>query len=184
MEIKLNLIPEYRKEEIRQSNLMKAVLRWELEIAFFLGGFLLLLMSLNQILQMKLDVQSVEIAKTQDKSKHERLKELDGIFKDVNSKIALDKSIQKDQIYWSRFFEKIERDIPDEVRVGKIANRNYGIMLAGEAATREDLLKLEENFLKEECFTEVNLPLSNLVSKNDVAFQIEFKIKEECVKNR
>ena len=184
MEIKLNLIPDYRKEEIRRSSLLRVVLRWEIEIVFILAGFFLLLVSLNQILQIKLDSQTAEIGRMQDKAKYDRLKELDENFKSINAKIAMDKSIQEDQLYWSRMFERIENDVPENVSVLKIANKNYKVLLAGQAMTRDDLLKLEDSFSRDECFAEVDLPLSNLVSKDNVSFQIEFTAKEECIKNR
>lgn len=184
MEIKLNLIPKYRKEEIAKSNLLKSVLRWELEISFILVGFFLLLASLNQILKINFDSQMNEIKINQNNEKFERSYSLNGEFKKINSKIILDKSIQKDQLYWSRLFEKLAKTIPEEISVSKIANKNYKIFIVGEAGTRDALLAMKENFSQEGCFSEISLPLSNLVSKDNVAFQIEFNVKEECVKNR
>lgn len=184
MEIKLNLIPKYKKEEIAKSGLLKTVLRWEMELSFVLIGFFMLLFSLNQILQISVDSQLGEIERHQDKEKYERMNILDSEFKKINSQVALDKSIQKDQLYWTRLFEKLNNAIPEEVSIGKIANKNYRIYLAGVSNTREDLLKMNESFSQEECFTDVNLPLSNLVSKDNVVFQIEFNIKEECIKNK
>lgn len=184
MEIKLNLIPKYKKEEIAKLGILKAILRWEMELSFVLVGFFLLLFSLNQILQISVDAQLSEIERHQDKEKYERINFLDGEFKKINSQVALDKSIQKDQLYWTRLFEKLSGAVPDEVSISKMANRNYKVYLAGISNTREDLLKMKESFSQEGCFTDVNLPLSNLVSKDDVAFQIEFNIKEECIKNK
>ena len=43
---------------------------------------------------------------------------------------------------------------------------------------------MKDNFSQEGCFTDINLPLSNLVSKDNIDFQIQFNIKEECVKNK
>lgn len=184
MEIKLNLIPKYKKEEIAKSGLLKTILRWEMELSFVLIGFFLLLFSLNQILQISVDAQLIEIENHQDKEKYERMNFLDSESKKMNSQVVLDKSIQKDQLYWTRLFEKLSSAIPEEVSISKMANKNYKIYLAGVSKTREDLLKMKEGFSQEECFTDVNLPLSNLVSKEDVAFQIELNIKEECVKNK
>lgn len=184
MEIKLNLIPKYRKDEIAKANLLKSVLRWEIEIGFILGGFFLLLFSLNQILQINVDSQLNDIKMNQDKAKYDRIYALEDEFKKINSHISQDRSIQKDQLYWSRLFEKLEKNIPEEVSVSKMANKNYKIYLAGNAATRDALLKMKDSFSQEGCFTDVDLPLSNLVSKDDVAFQIEFNIKEECIKNK
>lgn len=184
MEIKLNLIPRYKKEEIARDGLFKTVLRWELEAALVLAGFFLLLFSLNQILQISVDAQLAEIERARDKNKYERINSLDDEFKKINAQISLDKSIQKDQLYWSRLFDKLNEAIPDEISVNKMANKNYRIFLAGTANTREDLLRLKDSFAQEECFFDVNLPLSSLVSKDNIVFQIEFNVKEECIKNK
>jgi hypothetical protein len=63
-----------------------------------------------------------------------------------------------------------------------MATKNYRVLLAGTSKTRDDLIYMKDNFSKENCFTDVSLPLSSLVSKDNVDFQIEFNIKEECIK--
>ena len=35
----------------------------------------------------------------------------------------------------------------------------------------------------EECFTNVNLPLADLVGKSDIVFQIDLSIDKNCLKN-
>lgn len=184
MEIKLNLIPEYKKKEIAQSNLLKLILRWEIEIGFILIGFFVLLLSLSQVLRISFDSQTGEIEGNRNKDRYERISSLDKEFKTINSQLSLDRSIQRDQLYWSKMFEKLEEHIPEEVSVSRLANKDYKIFLVGSAATRDDLVRMKDSFSQEECFENVNLPLSNLVSRDNVVFQIEFDIKEECIKNK
>jgi len=54
--------------------------------------------------------------------------------------------------------------------------------LSGAADTRDNLLAFKDNLEKEGCFSNVDLPLSNLVDKTDVSFRIVFDVKESCLK--
>jgi hypothetical protein len=50
------------------------------------------------------------------------------------------------------------------------------------ANNRDNLIQFKDNLEKESCFSEINLPLSNLVEKENVEFQIDFNIKKDCLK--
>jgi len=184
MEIKINLIPQYRKDEIHQLTKLKLIFRWEVEIAIIVFIFFTLLLSLDYVLKLNLSAQSSEFESSQTSERYEEIVELDANFKDINRVISLDESIQGDQLYWSKLFEKLSEIMPEGISVIKLASKNYLILIAGVADTRDILVDMREKFSQEECFMDVNLPLSNLVSKNNVEFQIEFKIKEECIKNK
>jgi len=184
MEIKLNLIPEGKKEEIAQSGRLRRILRWETSLVSLLGVFFALILSLNYLLQINLDVQSSEVESGQNKARYERISELDDNFKEINAKVSFNESIQRDQLYWTNVFEKLNAAMPDGISVVKMANKNYKFFLAGTADTRDILVAMKASFSQEPCFTDVKLPLSSLVSRENVDFQIEFNIKEECVKNK
>ncbi|MDO8240759.1 MAG: PilN domain-containing protein [Candidatus Moranbacteria bacterium] len=184
MEIKLNLIPQYRKDEIAQSSKMRLILRWEIELAVIILVFFALLFSLNYLLKFNLDAQTSEFESKQSKEKYETITNLDSNFKTVNAQVTLDESIQNDQLYWSRMFDKLNSAMPDGVGVNKLANKNYKVLIAGIADTRDILIAMKDSLAQEPCFANVNLPLSNLASKENVEFQIEFDIKEECIKNK
>lgn len=184
MEIKLNLIPQYRKDEIAQASQLRLILRWEIELAIIVLIFFALLLSLDYLLKFNLAAQTSEFESKQSKEKYENIANLDGNFKTVNALVSLDESIQNDQLYWSRMFDKLNEALPEGISVTKIANKNYKVLIAGLADTRDILVDMKSSLEQEPCFSNVNLPLSNLASKDNVDFQIEFDIKEECVKNK
>lgn len=184
MEIKLNLIPQSKKNEIARSGKLRRILRWEMSLTFILVIFFALLISLDYLLQMNLDVQASEMENGQNKTRYEKISELDEHFKEINAKVSFSESIQSDQLYWSNMFRKLNAAMPDGISVVKMANKNYKFFLAGTADTRDVLVAMKTNFSQEPCFADVNLPLSSLVSKENVDFQIEFTVKEECLKNK
>jgi Tfp pilus assembly protein PilN len=184
MEIKLNLIPQYRKDEISQQARLMKILRWEIESFFIITIFFILLLTIKYILIFNLNAQSSELESKQNKGKYEKIVSLDNNFKTVNTLVALDGSIQNDQLYWSKLFDKISTIMPEGIRAIKMATKNHTVLIAGVADTRDILVVMREKLSQEPCFSNVNLPLSNLVSKDNVAFQIEFEIKDECIKNK
>jgi len=184
MGIKLNLIPQYRKNEISQSSKLRMILRWEIELAVLMLILFSLFISLDYVLKFNLEAQTSELEGRQDKEGYDKIVNLDNNFKAVNAIVTLDESIQNDQLYWSRMFEKLSDIIPDGVSVSKLANKDYRVMIVGLADTRDILIDMKDKLSQEACFANINLPLSNLVSKDNVEFQIEFDIKEECIKNK
>lgn len=184
MEIKLNLIPQYKKEEMARSERFRTVLRWEAEASMILVLVFLLVLGLNYILQFNLEASTSDLASRQNKEKYDRLALYDQEFKNTNGQVAIIDGIQKDQLYWSRLFEKLSALIPAGITVEKMANKDYQIFIAGNSDTRDNLLALKDKLSQDSCFSNINLPLSDLVSKNNIDFQMDFVIKEECVKNR
>ena len=182
--IKLNLIPEFRKKEIAQASKLSLILGWEIEIFLIMLVFFALIVSLNYVLQFNLAAVNGATESQQSKDKYERISELDSEFKNINGQISQIESVQKDQLYWSTMFEKLSLAMPDGIKISKMANKNYAVFLAGVADTRDNLVALKDKLSQESCFTNVNLPLSNLVSRDNVDFQIDFNIKEECLKNK
>ncbi|MDZ4384933.1 MAG: hypothetical protein U0944_00770, partial [Candidatus Moranbacteria bacterium] len=107
MEIKLNLIPEGKKNEIAQSGRLRRVLRWEMSLSFVLVIFFALILSLDYLLQINLDVQVNETESGQNKARYEKISELDSNFKEINAKASFNESIQNDQLYWTKIFKKL-----------------------------------------------------------------------------
>lgn len=184
MEIKINLVPEYRKMEIAKSNRVKMILRWELEITLILAIFFILILSLNYILKFNLDASIIEMESKRGGGNYEKISKFDNDFKIINSRTSINDAIQGDQLYWSIVFKKMSEMMPDGIIISKAANKNYKVFLAGVADTRDNLIRMKDELAKNDCFSGINLPLSNLTSRDNVDFQMEFDIKEDCLKNK
>jgi Tfp pilus assembly protein PilN len=74
--------------------------------------------------------------------------------------------------------------LPGGVRVQKLVTKEYQVLLSGTADTREAFLQMEAALKKDSCFTQFNAPLSNLFTETNVSFQIDFVVKEECLRGR
>lgn len=180
MKIKLNLIPEQKKEEINQANLFRLILKWQVELFGIIMIFTAMLLSINYILKFTLasDVQA-EAAKSE--TQYKEMENYDLEIREINTRTSQIEKIQKGQLDWFNFFKKINDQFSSSIEIKKIATLNYQVLLSGKANNRDNLISFKENMEKENCFSDVNLPLSNLVERNDVEFQIDFKIKKECL---
>lgn len=184
MEIKLNLIPPKYKEEIAKNNRKLAVINAEITATFILLCFLGMLISVRYILKLNLNSLSMAREKSAMLSKYNEIKDYDSQFVKVNSSMGDVLLINKDQLYWSNLFVKLSSIVFPGIEIETLATMDYDITLGGIAKNRDDLILFKEKLAKEECFTQVDLPLSELADKENVEFKINFRVNEDCLKNK
>ncbi len=184
MEIKINLIPPYRKEEITKAKRFSLVIRMGLAILSVFILFFSFLFGLYETLEINLSAVSNYQKPSLESSKYEKIRKFDEEFEKINSRTDQVMMISNDQLYWSDLFVLLSKSTIPGIEVTDLATNNYGVSLAGKADDRDDLIAFKDKLVAEDCFDNVNLPLSNLVSKENIAFQMDFNIKEECLKKR
>lgn len=184
MEIKINLIPPYRKEEITKAKRFSLVIRMGLAILAVFILFFSFLFGLYKALEINLSVVSNSQKPGMEISKYEKIREFDEEFEKINSETDQVRMISSDQLYWSDLFVILSSSIISGIEVTDLATNDYSVSLVGKAKDRDDLIAFKDKLSAEECFSNVNLPLSNLVSKENVAFQMDFNVKEECLRKK
>ncbi|HRZ95342.1 MAG TPA: hypothetical protein P5262_02115 [Candidatus Moranbacteria bacterium] len=186
MEIKLNLIPPYKKEEIKKAQYLKLIIKMEAILSVFVIVFFVFLLGLGHILDLNMEIVEQGAEASREKGQYEKIRHYDERFKEINSQIVDIAKIKGDQLYWSNMFFHFSQSILPGVSIQNLATKDYAVFLVGKADSRESLIAFKEKLERDECFSGVNLPLSNLVSKGSVDFQIDLEIREECVqiKNR
>lgn len=182
MKINLNLLSAQRIEAIKESKKMRIILKWGVEIMGILLVVFILLLNINYILKTNLNFTVENFGKNGLDSKYAEMERYGQKIKELNSKTQDIKDIQEGQIYWSKLFLKLNGILNSDVILTNFSNKDFAIFLVGKAKTRDALVSLKNSLENEECFQDINLPLSNLVSRDNVTFQIEFIVKEECVK--
>jgi len=183
MKIYLNLLPEEKKEEIKRRKTFLKVLHSEVIFSMPIVAFFVILATISFFLKEK--SQGMEMIYGLDNSQKEyrELKNYENSFGEINIKINDILKLQKGHNNWAGIFYKLNNAIPENVYLSDLATVDYKISIAGKAKTREDFLKFQEKIKSEECFSDVGVPLSNLVSKENVGFQIDFKVKKDCLKS-
>lgn len=182
MDVYLDLLPEGKKEEIKKKKIFWLVIRQEVRLFIPLALFIAILFAIN--FNLKFQAGSIEKiqALEQSQEKYRELKSYEDKFRDINSKALLALSLQSGHLRWSPVLKKISEAVPEGVSLKKLATKDYSVSVSGTAGNREDFLVFEEKIKTSDCFSEVNTPLSNLISKENVVFQIDFKVNDNCLK--
>jgi len=181
MKTKLNLIPDYRKKEIHQRNVFLKIMRWGFEFMAVYIIFMLLLFVVGYILKLNLQINLIQL-NPNNISKFSEFKKYDEEIKNINGKVGEIKKIQEGQFNWTKFLLRLNEIVPEGVVLNRISTKDFSILLAGVSNNRDTLLSFKDKLSVDNCFTGVELPLSYMVLKENLDFQIIFTLKKECLK--
>ncbi len=181
MKIRLNLLPKKRMKEIRRKTVLRFIIWQEMVVIFIIALFMSAIYGVNDIVKLRLDETNKESMMQMTGSDYKKMKNYEQSFEDIGNKLFLLQKIQRNDADWLNIFMKINNIVPNGVAISSLKNENYDIVLRGVATTRADLIDLKNGFDKEECFFDVSIPLSDIVLKNDIDFQLEFKVNKDCL---
>ena len=107
------------------------------------------------------------------------IKSNDDKVKIINNQLKAIADIQSETVLWSYLLERLSKDIKSDIKIEnlKLSMKNNTISLRGLAKTRESLLDLKAILENKNCFSDINLPIKNLLEKNNINFEISAKIK-------
>ncbi len=182
MKINLDLLPQNKKNEIKKEKLFRAILHEEFLFIFPMLVLVIMLAGIYNLLriQRSQDLASYELAQVQDQ--YQQLNKYDKDFKKINEATSLLLEIQAGHLHWFHVLERLSADVPVGIRVENLATKNYNVYLIGQARSRDGLLEFKAKLEQDDCFETVNVPLSNLVVKENVDFQMDFLVKQNCLR--
>lgn len=184
MKTLLNLLPEEKKDAI-QKRLRYRFLLWQLFLLFVLVVFYFgILISIYFILNFQVkSLQNIQDTVSPSYTEGNRLNEYQKKFKETNTMVAVVEKIDASHVYFSHLLTLLDRLLPQGIVIGGLKTEELKITLSGKAAKREDLLLLDQK-LKEahQCITDIDIPVSNLFSQENIDFQVDFSIVPECLK--
>lgn len=183
MDIKLNLIPQERKNIVCQKRRLGLILRWEMELTLIVVIFLMLLLSIRHIVKLNGEalLEGDALFEAQ-KGQRERVLDLQNEWREANHLMGDVSDIINDRLDWSKIFLIINQNISSGVALNQVISNGFSLSLLGKADTRESLINFKDNLNNSNCFDGVDLPFSNLVSKENIDFKIDLKIKRECLR--
>lgn len=180
--IRLNLIPPEKKKEIAKSNHLKLVIGTEFFLTLIIVCFFGVLLSLRYILSLSYEARANFLAKGRETEQYERIMYFDEQFKKINKQVSAVISVKKDQLFWSFLLEKLSQLVFSGIEINTLDTNDYLVSIIGTANSRNDLILFKEKLESEKCFSDIDLPISDLVNKDNVEFQIDFKINQNCLK--
>lgn len=102
-------------------------------------------------------------------------------FKMVNATTEVVTRYQQARLRWTSLLLMLDELTPKGVVIIELLTKDYTISLSGQAETRDQFLEFEAALKAAECVSDVRVPISNLFSQKEIDFQIDFKMKKECL---
>ncbi len=104
--------------------------------------------------------------------------DLDQEINTINTSLKQVANIQKNFIKWSDFLIELTGAISANITLSSltIEKQDATLNLSGQAVTREDFLKLKTSLESLPYLSEINSPITNLLVKKNVKFQLTAKI--------
>ena len=171
--ITINLVPQEHKSKIERKKIYISIKEALLLILLFasIASILLILSKFyleDQLLGLT-DQNSQGIAETQL---------INAKIKLMNSRISEAYNIQKNFKNWSGVLAKIYAGKGDKITISsiKLLKQQSTIEIIGVAKTRTDLLEFQKRLQKNESFAKVNLPISDLINKENNGFTLRIEI--------
>lgn len=184
MRIYLDLLPQEKKDAIRRNKIFGLIVREEIFFLLPLIVFVIILFNIYYLLNLQHDSLLSSGANDSSRDQYQQLAKYEERFKSINTTVDVLSKIQSNHLYWTNALTSLSLTMPDGVYLSNLASKNYQLFLVGKARSRDDLLNLKTNLEQSSCFQNINVPLSNLVVKNDIDFQMDVEVKKECLNKK
>lgn len=182
MKILLNLLQEEKRKDIKKRFFLRFFL-WQVLLALTLEIFYLSILA-SIYFTLDFQLQGLESIGQQYDAVHSEQQTLDMYrkkFKETNMLAETVGKIERQHFSFAQIFFLLDVILPESVAIDRLTTKEYTVLLAGRAATREDLLAFEARLKTSECVKNVNVPLANLFSQENVDFQMDFEMRKECL---
>ena len=184
MKIYLDLLPQEKKKQLKRKKIFRLILREEALYLLPILMFIVILGDIYYVLNLQRNSSVAASSLDMSQSKYQELSGYENTFAKVNVSVAALSKIQDLHLHWLNVLRQLSSAAPDGVTISDFSTKDYQVFLVGKAATRDDLLNFKSNLEGSTCFQNVNVPLSNLVVKDDVDFQMDFVITQDCLKKQ
>lgn len=181
MKIKLNLLPKSRERKIKNRKILKFVILQEIMIIVITFLFFGVIKGINAVASFQLEGVNQEISQNDKRDDYVEIKKYEDGLRDVKNKVELIARIQKFDINWVILLEKLSAMLPSEVVIKSIDGNGYKLILKGVAKNRDALIKSKDEMQKDGCFKDVDVPLNNIVLRENIEFELKFEIDEKCL---
>ena len=167
--LKLNILPEEFKKEVRLSSIYVVFRNIILLLVFLTATSGIVFLLGDAVLQIY--IEDSGFAKTIVQSNFQSLNER---VENAESKINYILEIQENAINWSKLIEDIMVKTNDNIVFSKVSiNREkYQLNLSGHAEARSDLIELKEGFENSNSYLSIDFPIQNILEKNDIDFDM------------
>jgi Tfp pilus assembly protein PilN len=171
--LSLNLVSDELKKEIKLRHIYKLIKK--IGYTFIITTIVIsAVLTAAKIILKKNYIKIVEQTSLVNISKQSYASRV----KEINLRLNAISEIQNNYISWADLLKYLSEKTPGKITLSfiKINKDNATLKIGGEAKTREDLLIFKENLENSKVFSDINLPLENILEKENISFEISAKI--------
>ena len=169
----LNLIPPGQKKDLKQKRIYVTIKELVMLILLFTSIVAILLLVAKNVLEEQLayliekNATTIQVSQSTNRQIYA-----------INQKITAVDKIQKDSKRWSVFFNQLAQLTPNRISysLAKVYRQEGVLELQGTAKTTNDLIQLQKNLEDSSLFKKINLPLSDLLAKENSSFNLRAEI--------
>lgn len=182
MLLRINLLPPERKQQAVTWLWFRFVVKQCINLALLAALVFCIVWGIGWMLRNQLALLHISEnnQRTADVSK-----ELAGYQDEIKQTNVVTQQIldrERQHPRWSKLFERLEAELPDAITLDAVMNVDYRISVSGKAANRDVLIQFRDRLSQDSCFSDVQLPLSNLFTQESVDFQMDMTLHQECLK--
>ncbi len=182
MKIKLNLLSEAKKNEVRKRKQYRLIVWQEILIVAMMIFYGSILAGIFYTLHFQLTNAESGTASDKQDQVFQEIDSAEKKFQDINRKVAEKKKFQKEHILWSHLFIALDGVIPEGILLEKMVTADRRVSLSGKASTRDILLQFQDKLNASGCFRNATLPLADLFKQENIDFQLDVDVTKECLK--
>lgn len=176
----LNLIPESTKEHVRMLRLYRMLRTSLVVVALFTLIIAIIILIGRLILQQQFTriVNETTLVTTNNRAVETKIR-------DLNSKVGTAKKILGSTHPWAETVFSILEIMPGGITIDSISLDAEGkSTINGKAKTRDELLAFKAALEAAPYATNVGLPITDLLKREDAIFSINFTLKPDAVSKR
>lgn len=174
----LNLLPGDKKRALRK-HLILRLISFCLAVSFIIISTVAAALSLSKLILLDTFNDSI----VQSTLIPRELGGANNLIKQVNFKLDTIDKIERHFSPWSEHLINISKMIPKDITLTSLSAEKFSrsLMMRGTAKTRNDLLSLLAALENSGLFESIESPISNILVKEDIAFDLKMKIKESIL---
>lgn len=182
--ITINLLPKKEIKRLRLLKLHSFLFRQILLLSGFAVLVVFLFLGSDLLLRRNLEIINTQLQNKMQEGDASSFLELKNKIDQFNQNLEQSARLEKNHIRLSPSLIELTRLTSPELSLTslKVHLKEGYTELSGIAKTRDKLLEFQDNLEKSDFFEAVESPLSNLTSKENIEFQLKFKIKGEFLK--
>ncbi len=172
----INLLPIERKKVLKIENFSRFLFKMGIVVISSILLFVVFLLANLFIINIYKKINQEEIKRTESGELSSIIRkvktEIDSHYEKTNQSVT---NINKKFPYWT-YLNQINQILPENIYYSKITMELGGVKLEGLAQNRNDLVDFKELLKQNELFEKVEMPISNLTSRENINFQIDLAL--------